>query len=110
MFDKKKLVARAVTVVFMFAASGFALADNATNYRSELRDDLDLANEAEITATNRAGITDRADADNDDEYVIEEIVVIGSRKSRKSFFRNNTDTSPVMQLPRWIYTSHKNRK
>ncbi len=102
MFDRRKLVARAVGIMLMIAASGFALADNATNYRSELRDDLDLANGAEITATNRAGIPARADADSDDGYVIEEIVVIGRKKSRKSYLGSSADTYPVMQLPSWI--------
>ena len=102
MFDRRKLVSRAVGIMLMIAASGFALADNATNYRSELRDDLNLAKDAEITATNRAGITTRADADSDDGDVIEEIVVIGRKKSRKSYLGQNADVFPVMQLPDWI--------
>ena len=83
MFDGRQLVARAVAIALMFAASGFALADDANEYRSEVRDDLDLADGADISATNCTDITARADADDDDVYVIEEIVVIGREKSQQ---------------------------
>ncbi len=96
MFDRRQLVARAVAIVLMFAASGFALADDANEYRSEVRDDLDLADGADISTTNR---TATADADGDDAYVIEEIVVIGRKKSQHPNLGNSTGTDPVVQMP-----------
>ncbi len=99
MFDKRQLVARAIAIVLMFAASGFALADDANEYRSEVRDDLDLADGADISTTNR---TARADADDDDVYVIEEIIVIGRKKSQHPNLDNSSSTDPVVQMPRRI--------
>ena len=99
MFDRRQLVARAVAIVLMFAASGIALADDANEYRSEVRDDLDLADGADISTTNRTDITARADADGDDAYVIEEIVVIGRKKSQHPNLGNSSGTDPVVQMP-----------
>ena len=96
MFDRRQLVARLVAVVLMFATSGFALADDANEYRSEVRDDLDLADGADITTTD---ITARSDADIDDDYVIEEIVVIGRKKSQHPNPGNSSGIDPVMQMP-----------
>jgi len=96
MFDRRQLVARAVAIVLMFATSGIALADDANEYRFEVRDDLDLADGAEISTTNR---TATADADGDDAYVIEEIVVIGRKKSQHPNLGNSTGTDPVVQMP-----------
>ncbi len=96
MFDRRQLFARLVAVVLIFAASGFALADDANEYRSEVRDDLDLADGADITTTNR---TARSDADGDDVYVIEEIVVIGRKKSQQPNLGNSSSTDPVVQMP-----------
>lgn len=96
MFDRRQLVARAVAIVLMFAASGFALADDANEYRSEVHDDLDLADGADISTTNR---TATADADGDDVYVIEEIVVIGRKKSQQPNLGNSSGTDPVVQMP-----------
>ncbi len=96
MFDRRQLVARAVAIVLMFAASGFALADDANEYRSEVRDDLDWADGADISTTNR---TATADADGDDVYVIEEIVVIGRKKSQHPNLGNSSGTDPVVQMP-----------
>ena len=99
MFDRRQLVARAVAIVLMFAASGFALADDANEYRSEVRDDLDLADGADISITNRTEITARADTDGDDAYVIEEIVVIGRKISQHPNFGNSSGTDPVVHMP-----------
>ncbi len=96
MFDRRQLVARAVAIVLMFAASGIALADDANEYRSEVRDDLDLADGADISTTNR---TATADADGDDAYVIEEIVVIGRKKSQHPNLGNSSGTDPEVQMP-----------
>ncbi len=96
MFDRRQLVARAVAIVLMFAANGFALADDANEYRSEVRDDLDLADGADISTTNR---TATADADGDDVYVIEEIVVIGRKKSQQPNLGNSSSTGPLVQMP-----------
>ncbi len=96
MFDRRQLVARAVAIVLLFAASGIALADDANEYRFEVRDDLDLADGADISTTNR---TATADADGDDAYVIEEIVVIGRKKSQHPNLGNSTGTDPVVQMP-----------
>jgi len=99
MFDRRQLVARAVAIVLMFAASGFAFADDANEYRSEVRDDLVLADGADISTMNRTDITARADADGDDVYVIEEIVVIGRKKSQHRNLGNSSGTDPVVQKP-----------
>ncbi len=99
MIDRRQLVARAVAIVLMFAASGFALADNANEYRSELRDDLDLADGHDITTTERMDITPKSDADGDDEYVIEEIVVIGRKKSQHPNPGNTSGIDSVMPMP-----------
>ncbi len=96
MFDRRQLVARAVAIVLMFAASGIALADDANEYRFEVRDDLDLADGADISTTNR---TAKADADGDELYVIEEIVVIGRKKSQHPNLGNSSGTDPVVQMP-----------
>ena len=96
MFNRRHLAARAVVIVLMFAASGFALADDANEYRSEVRDDLDWADGADISTTNR---TATADADGDDVYVIEEIVVIGRKKSQQPNLGNSAGTDPVVQMP-----------
>ena len=96
MFDRRQLFVRLVAVVLMFAASGFALADDANEYRSEVRDYLELADGADISTTNR---TPKADADDDDSYVIEEIVVIGRKKSQHSNLGSNSSTNPLVQMP-----------
>ena len=99
MFDRRQLFARLVAVALMFAASGFALADDANEYRSEVRDDLDLADGADNTTTNRTDVTAKVDADGDDDYVIEEIVVIGRKKSQHPNPGNSSGIDPVMQMP-----------
>ncbi len=99
MFDRRQLVARAVAVVLMFAASGFALAADATKHRSEVRDYLDLADGADIATTNRTGITARADTDDDDVDVIEEIVVIARKKSQHPNLGKRSGTNLVLQMP-----------
>ena len=99
MFGRRQLVAGAVAIVLMFAAGGFASADDAIEYRSEGRDDLGLADGADISTTNRTDITASADADGDDDYVIEEIVVIGRQKSQHPNLGNNSGTDPVVQKP-----------
>ncbi len=99
MFDRRRLVARVVTIVLMFATSGIALADYANENRSEVRDDIDLADGADISTTNRTEITARADTDADDVYVIEEIVVIGRKKSRHPNLGNGSGTDPAVQMP-----------
>ena len=95
MFERRQLVTRAVTIVLMFAANGFALADNTNEYRSELRDDLDLADGTDLTTTDRTA-HGRSDADGDDAYVIEEIVVIGRKKSQHPNPGNTSGIDPVM--------------
>ncbi len=102
MFDRRQLVARAVAIVLMFAASGFALADDAKQFRFEVRDDFGLAYGADITSTNRTDIVAKADADGDDVDVIEEIVVIGRKKSQNRILGRRSGTDPVVQMPDWI--------
>ncbi len=98
MFERRQLAAHAVAIVLIFAASGFALADNTNEYRSELRDDLDLADGADLTTTDRTA-HGRSDADGDDAYVIEEIVVIGRTKSQHPNPGNTSGIDPVMTMP-----------
>ena len=98
MFKRRQLVARAVAIVLMFAANGFALADDANEYRSEGRDDLDLGDGADLTTTDHTA-HGRSDADGDDKYVIEEIVVIGRKKSQHPSPDNSSGIDPVMQMP-----------
>ncbi len=98
MFDRRQLVARAVAIVLMFAASGFALADDANEYRSEVRDDLNLEDGADLTTTDHPA-HGKSDADGDDKYVIEEIVVIGRKKSQHPNPGNSSGTDPVVQMP-----------
>ncbi len=43
-----------------------------------------------------------ADADDDYAYVIEEIVVIGRKRSRHPNLGNSSDTDPAVQMPGWI--------
>ena len=95
MFDRRQLFARLVAIVLMFAASGFVLADDANEYRSEVRDTLDLTDGTDISTTNRTDVRSTADADGDDDYVIEEIVVIGRKKSQHP----NSGIDSVMQMP-----------
>ena len=72
MIDRRRLVIRAVAIVLMFAASGTALADDADEYRSEVRD------------------------------VIEEIVVVARKKSQRPNLGRNSGTDPTVQMPAWI--------
>ena len=95
MFDRRQLVARAVAMVLMFASYGYAQADNIDEYRSELHDDLELADGADISTTNW---TPKANAD-DHSYVIEEIVVIGKKNSQHSNLGSNSSTNPLVQMP-----------
>ncbi len=99
MFDRRRLVAQAVAIVLVFSTSGIALADDADEYRSEVRDDLELADGADISTTNRTEITARADTDGDDAYVIEEIVVIARTKSQHPSPGNSSVTDPVVKMP-----------
>ncbi len=96
MFDGRQLVARVLSIVLMFASYGYAQADDANEYRSEVRDGLDLVDGAEISTTNR---TAKADANDDDVYVIEEIVVIGRKKSQHPNLGDTSGTDPVVQMP-----------
>ncbi len=98
MFDRKQLVARAVAIMLMFTASEFALADDASEYRFEVRDDIDFADGADITTTNRIDITARADADGVDVDVIEEIVVIGRKKSQHRIRGNRSGIDLVLRM------------
>ena len=99
MFDRRQLVARAVAIVLMFVASGFALADDANKYRSEVRDNLNLADGADLTTANRTDIVAKADADGEDVDVIEEIVVVGRKKSRHRILGNRSGTDLVFKMP-----------
>lgn len=72
MFDRRQLVVRAVAIVLMSASNGFALADDADEYRSEVHD------------------------------VIEEIVVVARKQSQRPNLGNNSDTDPAVQMPAWI--------
>ena len=72
MFDRRRLVVRAVAILLMFTASRFALADDADEYRSEVHD------------------------------VIEEIVVVARKNSQRPNLRNNSDIDPAVQMPAWI--------
>ena len=72
MFDRRRLVVRAVAILLVFAANRFALADDADEYRSEVHD------------------------------VIEEIVVVARKKSQRPNFVTNLDTDPAVQMPAWI--------
>ncbi len=99
MFDRRQLFARLVAIVLMFAASGFVLADDANEYPFEVRDDLELADGTEISTTNRTEITARADTDGDDAYVIDEIVVIARKKSRRPNLGNSSGSDPVVHMP-----------
>jgi hypothetical protein len=96
MFDRRQLVARSAAIMLMFASFGYAQADDANEYLAEVRDDLDLADGADISTTNR---TAKADADGDELYVIEEIVVIGRKKSQHPNLGNSSGTDPVVQMP-----------
>ncbi len=96
MFDRRQLVARSAAIMLMFAPFGYAQADDANEYLAEVRDDLDLADGADISTTNR---TAKADADGDELYVIEEIVVIGRKKSQHPNLGNSSGTDPVVQMP-----------
>ena len=96
MFDRRQLVARSAAIMLMFASFGYAQADDANEYRFEVRDDLDLADGADISTTNR---TAKADADGDELYVIEEIVVIGRKKSQHPNLGNSSGTDSVVQMP-----------
>jgi len=96
MFDRRQLVARSAAIMLMFASFGYAQADDANEYLAEVRDDLDLADGADISTTNR---TAKADADGDELYVIEEIVVIGRKKSQHPNLSNSSGTDPVVQMP-----------
>ena len=96
MIDRRQLVARSAAIMLMFASFGYAQADDANEYLAEVRDDLDLADGADISTTNR---TAKADADGDELYVIEEIVVIGRKKSQHPNLGNSSGTDPVVQMP-----------
>jgi len=96
MFDRRQLVARSAAIMLMFASFGYAQADDANEYLAEVRDDLDLVDGADISTTNR---TAKADADGDELYVIEEIVVIGRKKSQHPNLGNSSGTDPVVQMP-----------
>ena len=72
MFNRRRSVVRAVAVVLMFAAIGIALADDADEYRSEVRD------------------------------VIEEIVVVSRKNSQRPNLGNSSRTGPTVQMPAWI--------
>ncbi len=96
MFDRRQLLARVVTIVLMFASYGYAQAEDVNEYRSEVHDDLELEDGADISTTNR---TPMADADDDYAYVIEEIVVIGRKKSQQPNLGNSSGTDPVGQMP-----------
>ena len=96
MIDRRQLVARSAAIMLTFASFGYAQADDANEYLAEVRDDLDLADGADISTTNR---TAKADADGDELYVIEEIVVIGRKKSQHPNLGNSSGTDPVVQMP-----------
>ncbi len=96
MFDRRQLVARSAAIMLMFASFGYAQADDANEYLAEVRDDLDVVDGADISTTNR---TAKADADGDELYVIEEIVVIGRKKSQHPNLGNSSGTDPVVQMP-----------
>ena len=66
------LVLRAVAIMLMSATSGFALADDADENRSDVQD------------------------------VIEEIVVVAGKKSQRPNLGNNSDTDPAVQMPAWV--------
>jgi hypothetical protein len=102
MFDRRQLVTRAVAIMLMFAASGFAMADDAKEYRSDVRDDIDFMDGADITSTNRIDITARADAEGEDVDVIEEIVVIGRKNSRHRNLGNRSGIDLVFKMPEQI--------
>ena len=96
MFDRRQLVTRSAAVVLMFASMGYAQADDANEYLAEIGANLEMADGGDISTTNR---TAKADADGDELYVIEEIVVIGRKKSQHPNLGNSSGTDPVVQMP-----------
>ena len=84
---------------FLFLRWTYFSHQNAQFLNFEVRDDLDLANVADITTINRTDITARADADSDSEHVIDEIVVIARKKSQHPSPGNSSGIDPVVQMP-----------
>ncbi len=99
MFDRRQLLARGAAIVLMCASFGYAQADDANEYHAEVRADLEMADGVEISSKNRSDIRATADVDGDQEDVIEEIVVIGRKKSQHPNLGSSLDTDPVVQKP-----------
>ncbi len=102
MVDRRQLVALSAAIVLMFTSIGYAQADDAKEYLSEVRGDLEMADGADISTTNRTDIRATADADDDQADVIEEIVVIGKKKRPLPNLGSSSGTDPVLQNPNRI--------
>ncbi len=99
MFDRRQLVARGAAIVLMFASFGYAQADDANEYLGEVGADLEMADGVDILTTNRTDVRATADVGDDQADVIEEIVVIGRKKSQHPNLGSSLDTDPVVQKP-----------
>ena len=99
MFDRRRLMARRAAIVLTFASFGYAQADDANEYLSEARADLELTEGVDISTTNRTDTRATADVGGDQADVIEEIVVIGKKKKRLPNLGSSLATDPVVQKP-----------
>ena len=98
MFDRRQLVARGAAIVLMFVSFGYARADDANEYPSEVRADGELADGSDISAANGTAHVDGA-VGVDQADVIEEIVVIGKNKKRLPNLGSSLGTDPVVKKP-----------
>ncbi len=97
--DRRQLVALGAAIVFMFACIGYAQADDTNEGLSEVRADLEIADGADIATEDGTDIRATADVGGDQDDVIEEIVVIGTKRRRHSNLGSSGGTDPVVQKP-----------
>ncbi len=102
MFDRRQLVARGAAIVLMFASFGYAQADDAKEYLSEVLTDLEMAAGVDMSTKNRTDIRATADVGAVQADVIEEIVVIGKKKRQLPNLGSSSGTEPMVQKPSGI--------
>ncbi len=102
MIDRRLLVARSAAIMLTFASFGYAQADDANEYLSLVRADLEMADGTDISITDCTDIRATADVGGDKADVIEEIIVIGKNRRQLPNLGSSLDTDPVVQKPSQI--------
>ena len=99
MFNPRLQILRGVAIVLALLSHGYVQADDYSDNRSTAQFGSDTTNDADILAASRTILEPVANVSSDNSDVIEEIVVIGAKKSRRPNLDHGLGADPVITKP-----------